>query len=91
MQKINILVADDHKVFREGIKALLEKVEDIEVVSEASNGNEAINEITKGGIDVVLMDIDMGETNGIDTTIKIREQFPDINVLVLSPVDNFLI
>ncbi len=84
METIRVLVADDHKVFREGIQALLEKVVDIEVVDEVSNGNEAIEKVSKGGIDVVLMDIDMGDTNGIDTTIKIKEQFPEVNVLVLS-------
>lgn len=84
MDKIRVLVCDDHKVFRDGIQALLEKIKDITVVGEASNGNEALECMSVGGIDVVLMDIDMGETNGVDTTEKVKKSFPDVNVLVLS-------
>ncbi len=84
MDIIRVLVADDHKVFRDGIQALLEKIKDIKVVGEAADGNEAIEKLSKGGINVVLMDIDMGATNGIDTTIKIRDLFPDVKILVLS-------
>lgn len=84
MEIIKVLICDDHKVFREGIQALLEKINDIKVIGEASNGHEALELISKGGVDVVLMDIDMGDSNGIDTTIKIKDQYPNVNILVLS-------
>ena len=84
MKTINILVVDDHKVFRDGINALLEKVEGVEVVAEASNGKEALDQLKKCRVDVVLMDIDMGEMNGIDTTQIVKQLYPDVNILVLS-------
>ena len=69
--KIKVLLADDHTVMRQGIRALLEKQKDIEVVAEASNGREAI-EMTKTGCpDVVVMDIGMPDLNGIEATRQI--------------------
>ncbi len=69
--KIRVLLADDHTVMRQGIRALLEKQKDIEVVGEASNGREAV-EMTKTGCpDVVVIDIGMPDLNGIDATRQI--------------------
>ncbi len=84
MSTIKVLIADDHKVFRDGLQALLEKIDDIVVIEEASNGKEVIEKVANNEIDVILMDIDMGTSNGIDTTIKTKELYPNINILVLS-------
>lgn len=84
MENIKVLITDDHKVFRDGIIALLEKINGIEVIGEASNGEESLDRISQGGVDVVLMDIDMGDSNGIETTLKIKKDYPEVNVLVLS-------
>jgi DNA-binding NarL/FixJ family response regulator len=83
-KKISVLIADDHKMFREGIKALLEKEKDMQVVLEAEDGNQVMERIKEKQVDVILMDIDMGETNGLETTRLVKAQYPEINVLVLS-------
>lgn len=84
MQQINIVIADDHKIFRDGIKSLLSKEKDINVVAEASNGIELLEIVEQHKIDVVIMDIDMGIPNGIETTAILKRKFPSINVLILS-------
>lgn len=81
---IKVLIADDHRVFRDGIKALLEKCEDIEVVAEASDGDEVLTKLKDLQVDVIIMDLDMGNTNGIETTQLVKEHFPTVNILVLS-------
>ena len=84
MKSINLVIADDHKIFRDGIKALLEKEKDIEVLAEAESGNEVMEKLDKQQVNVILMDIDMAETNGIETTRKIKEKYSSVNILVLS-------
>lgn len=84
MSVINILIADDHKIFRDGIKSLLDKEKDIKVVAEASTGNEVIELVEKHEISMVIMDIDMGTPNGIETTATLKQKYPDINILILS-------
>ncbi len=84
MQKIKIIIVDDHKMFRDGIRALLEKEKNIEVVADAKDANELISILKNLTPDVILMDIDMGETNGIDATVEVKKNYPDINILALS-------
>lgn len=84
MSKIKVLIADDHKMFREGIHSLLEKEEEIIVVGEAGSSREIMNIVEEKEIDVVLMDIDLGDSSGIDSTQIITEKYPDIKVLALS-------
>jgi DNA-binding NarL/FixJ family response regulator len=84
MNKIRILIADDHKMFREGIKALLDKEKHISVVGDVADGNEVINFLENNEVDIILMDIDMGKPNGIDATFNLKKKFPDVNVLALS-------
>ena len=81
---IDILIADDHKVFRDGITSILGEVEDINIIGEANDGREVINHLESINPDVILMDISMGETNGIDTTKLVKQKFPSLKVLVLS-------
>lgn len=86
MDPIRILLTDDHLIIRNGIKLMLKRHKQFKVVAEAGSGIEAINYLDKNykDIDVVLMDIDMPEMNGIDATKVITNSFENIKVLVLS-------
>jgi two-component system response regulator NreC len=88
MQKIKVLVVDDHTIVRDGICALLALAGDIEVVGEATNGNEALNRVGKLSPDVVLMDISMPIMGGLEATRRINKEFPGIKVLVLTQYDD---
>ena|SRR5216683_500409 len=74
---IRILLADDHPVLRRGIQALAADERDMQFVAEASNGQEAIEQFRKHRPDIVLMDLQMPEMNGVDAMIAIRKEFPD--------------
>lgn len=84
MEKIKVLIADDHKIVRVGLRGILEREEDIIVVGEAEDGNEVLDLLKSTVTDVVLMDIDMGRTNGIVTTQKVKASYPDVQVLALT-------
>jgi DNA-binding NarL/FixJ family response regulator len=88
MEKIRMLIADDHTVLREGTRKLLEEQEDMEVIAEAVDGEEAVQLATELRPDVVLMDIAMPNLDGISATRLIKQQCPDINVLILSAYDD---
>ena len=88
MQKIKVLVVDDHTIVRDGICALLALSGDIEVVGEATNGNEALNKVRKLSPDVVVMDIAMPIMGGLEATRRINKEFPGIKVLVLTQYDD---
>ena len=85
---IRVLVVDDHAILRDGIRSLLESQDDIVVVGEASDGSEAIELVGKLLPDIVLMDISMPKTNGLEATRSIKEQFPQVNILILTQHDN---
>jgi len=84
MAKIRIVIADDHAVLRDGIRALLSYCEDIEVVGEAQNGQEAVAACERLRPEVIVMDIAMPVMNGLEATRQIRERFPDTRVLILT-------
>jgi DNA-binding NarL/FixJ family response regulator len=84
MQKITVLLADDHIVVRQGLRALLLAEEDIEIVGEADNGREAVQLVKKFLPDVVVMDIAMPVLNGLEATRQITRAVPSTKVLVLS-------
>jgi len=86
MNKIKILIADDHKIFRDGIRSILEKENDLEVVDEAANGNEVIEKLATTSVDVVILDIDIGKPTGIEVTEIISEKYPVVRVLILSMI-----
>lgn len=83
-KQINILIADDHLVIRSGIKAVLMAYGDINLVGEASNGQEAIDMCEKYKPDVVLMDLLMPVIDGIEATASIIKNWPNIKVIILS-------
>jgi DNA-binding NarL/FixJ family response regulator len=84
MQKIRILVVDDHTILRDGICALLTLASDMEVVGEASNGREALEKVKELQPDVVIMDIAMPLLGGLETTRRMRKEFPGTKVLALT-------
>jgi len=81
---IRIMVVDDHPLLRDGIAALLAGQPDLELVAQASNGREAIEQFRRHAPDVTLMDLQMPEMSGIDAIVAIREASPDARVIVLT-------
>lgn len=84
MEKIKLLIVDDEKLIREGLKIMLSIFEDIEVVGLAENGFEALNICKSKPVDVVLMDIRMKDCDGVMGTRLIKEQFTKIKVIILT-------
>ncbi|HEX8023855.1 response regulator transcription factor [Mucilaginibacter sp. cycad4] len=84
MGPIKLGIVDDHKIFRNGLKATLEDCGDFELVLEASNGKELIGLLTDKTPDVILMDIKMPEMDGIQTATHVHQHFKDIKILALS-------
>ncbi len=90
---IRILIADDHEMFREGIKRICEDNPDIEVAGEASDGNEVLDKVAEDEYDLLLLDIAMPGFNGLDTLKQLKTLKPKLRVLVLSmyPEDEYAI
>jgi DNA-binding NarL/FixJ family response regulator len=84
MEKLNIFIVDDHKLFREGLKLLLSNLEEVNEVWEASDGEIFLSMLSTCHPDVVLMDIEMPRLNGIEATAKALEQYPDLKIMALS-------
>ncbi len=84
MAPIRIILIDDHTLFRSGIKALLSRQSDIEVVGEARDGLEGVKLVEQTPADVVLLDVDMPVMNGVEALAQIRESRPDLRVLMLT-------
>jgi DNA-binding NarL/FixJ family response regulator len=84
MELIRVLLIDDHELVRSGIKALLEKSEDIRVVGEAGEGYEALACIRESNPDVVLLDISLPGLNGLEVAAKARKDFPRLRIIFLS-------
>lgn len=84
MSIIKILIADDHRIVREGIRTLLANEPDIKVIAEAENGREAIKLASQHKPDITIMDIGMPELNGIEAIIHIRHQIPSARIIALS-------
>lgn len=81
---VKILIADDHKIVRDGLTALIEKEADFEVVGQAANGRQAVKGVRVQQPDVVIMDLSMPEMNGIDAASEILEEFPQCKIIILS-------
>jgi DNA-binding NarL/FixJ family response regulator len=81
---IRVLVADDHRLFRDGLRALLNSVPDLEVVGEAGDGEEVVAKAAVVRPDVILMDLQLPGLNGVEATRRILQSQPSVNVLVLT-------
>ncbi|MEO8425522.1 MAG: response regulator transcription factor [Verrucomicrobiota bacterium] len=84
MKRITVLLAEDHEIVREGLRALLEHESDIKIIGEAQNGRQAVKLTRKLRPDVVVMDIGMPLLNGLEATRQILQTLPAIKVLILS-------
>jgi DNA-binding NarL/FixJ family response regulator len=84
MEKIRIIITDDHQLFRNGLKILLNGFSEFEVTGEASNGEEFLKILKDTPADIVLMDINMPEMNGIEATRKGLKIRPDVDIIALS-------
>jgi DNA-binding NarL/FixJ family response regulator len=84
LDPINIVVAEDHTILREGLRALLESEIDFKVVGEAVNGKEALNCAATLNPDLVLMDLSMPNTNGTEAIRNIKRRYPDIKIIALT-------
>jgi two-component system response regulator NreC len=81
---IRILLADDHKITREGLRSLLDNQQDMEVVAEAEDGRTAVSLVREVVPSVVIMDVSMPDLNGVEATRQIIAQFPDVKIIGLS-------
>ncbi|ADL07151.1 response regulator [Thermosediminibacter oceani] len=88
MSKISVVLADDHVLVRKGLKKILEMESDIEVVGEASNGLEAVEEVRTKAPDVVLMDINMPKLNGVEATRVLKKESLKTKVIILTIYDD---
>ena len=88
MTKLKILLAEDHIVVREGIRALIQRESDMEVIGEADDGFQAVKMAGKLRPDLVIMDIVMPNLNGIEATKQIKEKYPDTAILILTAYDD---
>ena len=79
-----VLIADDHAIFREGIKQVIARSVDMEVVDEAANGPEALTKVKDNDYDVVILDVAMPDRNGLDVLVDIKRLRPGLPVLILS-------
>lgn len=84
MEKVRILLAEDHRILREGLKRLIDEQPNLEVVGEAENGIAAWQKAKELEPDIVLMDITMPRLNGAEATLKIRELCPNVKIVVLT-------
>jgi len=88
MDTIRVLLADDHTLFRKGIRTILEQTQDIEVVGEAANGQEAVAKARELVPDAILMDIKMPVINGIDASKAILQENPHIGIVLVTMFDD---
>jgi NarL family two-component system response regulator LiaR len=88
MQKIRIIIADDHAIVREGTRIMLEREEDMEVIGEARDGEEAVRLIEKLKPDVAIVDISMPKLSGIEVTKQVKSKLPSTAILILTAYQN---
>jgi DNA-binding NarL/FixJ family response regulator len=87
MEKIKVLIADDHQILLDGIKAILDKDKALQVVGTASNGLEVLEFLKTEKVDVLLLDLQMPVMDGLETTMHVSKSFPDVKVVMLTTND----
>lgn len=87
MERIRVLVVDDHPAVREGLRTMMELEPDLEVVAEAANGQEALQRVEEAQPNLVIMDVFMPRLGGIEATQAIKDRWPDIRVLIFTFLD----
>jgi DNA-binding NarL/FixJ family response regulator len=85
--KIKILIADDHEMVREGLQIMISKIDEIEIIGEARNGEELVALTKKLQPDVILVDVKMPKCNGIEATKIIKKEYPHVGIIALSSFD----
>ena len=90
-RSIKVLVADDHAIVRQGLKTIISEHSDLSIAGEAENGNQVLKILKKIKVDVVLLDFDMPEKNGLDTLVELKALYPKLPVMILSifPEDHY--
>jgi two-component system, NarL family, response regulator DegU len=88
MKKTKIVIIDDHQLFREGVKRILDFEENFEVVAEGDDGKDAVHLVEQYNPDVVIMDINMPDVNGVEATRELIKAYPDTKVIILSIHDD---
>ena len=88
MNKIKVLIADDHRDFRRVVREFLDRLPNVSVVGEAINGGEAVEKVEQLFPDVVLMDIAMPQMNGLEATRIIKQRWPETKVLIATTYDD---
>jgi DNA-binding NarL/FixJ family response regulator len=88
MSTIRVFIVDDHKIFRDGLKLLLSTIKDVQVTGEAPNGRIFLSMLTNYKPDIVFMDINMKEMDGIEATQKALEIYPDLKIIVLTSFED---
>jgi len=88
---IKVLVADDHEIVRQGLKTIISEHSDLSIAGEAENGNQVLKILKTTKVDVVLLDFDMPEKNGLDTLIELKALYPKLPIMILSifPEDHY--
>jgi DNA-binding NarL/FixJ family response regulator len=81
---MKILICDDHKIVREGLKQILQQMKEVTQISEAGDGNEALNQLKKDVFDIMLLDISLPDKSGLEILQLVKEKWPSINILMLS-------
>ena len=93
MEKIKLVIADDHNLFRKGMTAMLNQIGDFELIGEAANGKELLDLLARVTPDIALLDLQMPVMDGVETTEHIQSQFPHVKVIIVSmhEEDRFII
>jgi len=87
MEKIKVLIADDHQIMLDGLKAILSKDRSLSIVGTAGNGLEALEFLKKEPVDVLLLDLQMPVMDGLETTMHAKKAFPDLKIIMLTTND----
>jgi len=88
VKKTKVLLVDDHALFRKGIASLLKEIEELEIIGEAGNGREALEKAKNLNPDIIIMDVEMPEVNGVEAVKQIKKELPQCTVVMLTIADD---